>query len=848
MNKIKKLCYLGVMALFFVSCSSDFNYEKSANSLIVTQGDVVTELTVMSDEIIRVRKHLASAAEPVIPEWVVTMRPQGVDWKLSERGGKLRIKTKKITAAINEAGEVSYTTNSGEPIVSEIAKGSYMKANSERDYAMAQVFTVGDEALYGLGQFQSGLMNWRNTPVRLQQSNQEIAVPFMLSTAGYGIYWGNYSVTEFNLPDNEIVFTEVVDKEQKIKRAKFTPRMSGVYNFMVQSPTPKGNRRLGAMNLLMDGDTVLTYTTMWFPDAISGRMELQAGREYEVLYQDTGAQVDGKVLYNEPNYNQTKFSNEHGEAIDYYLIYGERPTKVLDLYTDLTGKAPMFPKSAYGFWHCREAYREQETLLENAREYRKRGIPVDNIVQDWDYWPKGTRAPEWDRTRYPDPKAMVDELSDLNMNLLVSVWPAVDNKELVARYDLDKLDGKSYINAYDTSISTNFYRMLSDSMYKIGVQAIWIDGSEPATEPSQSSETGFGVYEQVANIYSQRVLHGVYNGHREEFPRERSINLTRSGFSGQQRYGAMVWSGDVDGSWEQFREQIPAGLNTTVAGIPYWTTDIGGFFRNMTNGNTVERDQYNDPDYLELLTRWFEYGTFCPIFRIHGFKSQTEVWRYGADFEAVARKYINLRYQLMPYIYSEAHRVTTSGSAMMSPLAYHYPADQNVWDIEDQFMFGESMLISPVVEYKARTRELYLPSGEWYNMWNGERVKGGRRFTAMAELGQMPIYIKAGAIIPYGAKIQYATEPTKKPITLRVYPGADGEFELYFDDNTTYDYEQGKYSTIIIRWDDSQGRLTLKSGVDGYVDFASNPIAFNLEFVGSNRKGQIVFNGREVEL
>lgn len=842
-----KFLLLCSVAMSLMSCS-EFDYTKGENSVTVTQGEISTQITVINDEIIHVNKRLVNAPEQRIPEYVVELEPQNVKWKVSERDGKLTIESTKIKASINQAGEVSYTTKSGEAIVSEMSDGTHITPNTPNDNSMAQTFTVGDEALYGLGQFQNGLINWKNTPVRLQQSNQEIAVPFLVSTAGYGIYWNNYSITEFNLPQNELKFTEVVDAKNKIKRGKFTPRKSGTHYFMVQSPTPLAkNRQFGAIELLLDKDTVLTYTTMWFPDAISGRADLIAGKEYEVTFYDTKAQVDdARVLYNEPDYNRTQFSNEHGEAIDYYLIYGDTPAEIHNSYTDLTGKAPMFPKSAFGFWHCREAYREQETLLYNAHEYRKRQIPVDNIVQDWDYWPAGTRCPHWDRTRYPDPAGMVKELADLNLKLMVSVWPAVDSKPLVERYALDKLEGKSYINAYDPAVSDRFYKMLSDSMYKIGVRSIWVDGSEPVFDPTPTYETGAGEYQQLQSIYSQRVLNAIYHGHRAEFPDERVINLTRSAFSGQQRYGAMVWSGDIDGSWEQYREQIPAGLNITMAGIPYWTTDIGGFFRNMTNGNTVEQDQYNDPNYIELLARWFEYGTFCPIFRIHGFKSETEVWRYGKMFEAIARKYIDLRYQLLPYIYSASRDVTTSGAVMMSPLAYLYPEDKATWNIDDQFMFGESILVSPVIEYKARTRELYLPKGEWFNLWTNERVKGGETITAKAELDEMPLFVKSGSIIPFGPKLQYATEPTTEPTVLKVYPGADAQFTLYLDDNTSNDNESGIYSEIEMTYRQSDNTLTLKSGNDKFVDFKSNPMKFIVEVAGAELNREVIFEGQEI--
>ncbi len=836
---------LTTLALLLLGSCSNFDYSREGSIVSVQQEDMTIQLTVVNDNIIRVKKRLTAAAPEQIKEYVVTLEPQSVDWSVKERGGKLVVRAKNICATLDQEGVISFTTADGQALTSELVDQTYITPISEYDNQVAQSFSVGDEALMGLGQYQNGLMNWRNTPVRLQQTNQEIAIPFFVSTAGYGIYWSNYSVTDFNLPQNKMTFAEVVDVKNKIQRGKFTPTKSGTHYFLVDSKTPeKRNRRLGDVKLIFDQDTVINYQTMWFPDSFSGRAELVAGKEYDVTFIDTGAQVDADVLYSEPDYNRTRFSNQHGESIDYYIISGENPAQIVGEYSSLTGKAPLFPLSAYGFWQCREAYKTQAQLLDNANEYRKRRIPVDNIVQDWDYWPQG-RGPQWDRERYPNPAQMLKDLSAMNFNLLVSVWPAVDVPAIRERYGMKQMERSSYVDIYDAKSANGYYRALSDSMYKIGVQAIWTDGNEPILEPAPESKTAGGEFRQVANSYSLHVAKALYDGHRKEFPDKRVINLSRSGFSGQQAYGSMVWSGDVDGSWEQYREQITAGLNLTVAGLPYWTTDIGGFFRNMTHCNTISRDQYNDPNYRELLARWFEYGTFCPIFRIHGYRSETEVWRFGAEFEAIARKYIDLRYQLMPYIYSEACKVTRDGSVVMSPLAYQYPADKKVWNVGDQFMFGESIMVAPVTEFGARKREVYLPEGEWFNLWNDQKIKGGKLIVADAPLDEMPLYIKAGSIIPYAAKVQYAAEPTSEPTVLKVYPGKDAQFVLYYDDNTSYKYEQGSYSEITVSYDAANGSVTLATPQDKYINFAKSPKSFVIEIVGKKQRKETTFNGTE---
>ncbi len=334
---MRKIFLIPALALIGVGCSK-FDYEKHANSVVVKQGDIITEITVMNDEIMRINKSYADAPERLIPEYVVEIEPQGVDWKLSEKGGNLIIESSALRAKMNEQGEISFETKCGRSLTSEVGSNTYINKVEDGDYAVAQSFTSGDEALYGLGQYQNGLINWKDTPVTLMQWTQEIAIPFVVSTAGYGIYWSTYGITQFNYPENEVELPEMVNVERKIRRGKFTPKKSGVYNFLVDSPTPlKSNRRLCAINLIIDRDTVVSYSTMWAPDSFAGRKTLEAGKEYTVTLEDMGAQVDdAKVLYNEPDHNMTTFSSDHGESLDYYIICGENPSKILNSYSVLT--------------------------------------------------------------------------------------------------------------------------------------------------------------------------------------------------------------------------------------------------------------------------------------------------------------------------------------------------------------------------------------------------------------------------------------------------------------------------------------------------------------------------------
>ncbi len=866
------LCCLFSQIFFFSAYAGNFVFdvEKTANSVSIVKDSLKITIEIVDESIIHVQKELLGNSKKELPDFVTVLKPQNVDWKIKERKDQLTISTNSITVTVKSDGTIEYKDKDGKKLLAEINDMTYVNPDSEGN-DVSQAFVAGDEALYGLGQFQSGIMNWKNVPIRLQQYNQEIAIPFIVSTKGYGVYWHNYSLTDINEPQNEIQFAaagvakskideqiapvdgekenvaayaskEAVDKN--IRETIFTPSKTGEYTFLALSDD--NGRMRGEIKVAIDGDEIINYSTIWMPRRYSGKKYLEAGKSYKVIFQNTGAKIPGKLFYNEPDFNKTVFSSQVGNIIDYYFIQGKNPGEIIAQNHKLTGKAPMFSKAAYGFWQCRERYHNQAELLENARELRKREIPVDYIVQDWFYWPKKTKGPEWDREKYPDAGAMVDELKDLNMKLMVSVWPEVKNGPLEEKYELTKIKSSNYVDIYDQGVSERFYRMLSDSMFHFGVHSIWLDGTEPEGVKDVKSMTAVGPFESVHNTYSLEVTRTMYEGRREEFPNERVFNLTRSAYSGQQRYGAASWSGDVESSWEQLSEQIAAGLNFTMAGVPYWTHDIGGFFRDSKSINPQFDNQYTNPEFIELLTRWFQFGTFCPIFRIHGYVSETEIWRYNDDFESTARKFIDLRYQLMPYIYSQAWQITNNSRQLMSPLAYHYPDDKNTWGIKDQMFFGESIMVGLVTEYKQRKKDIYLPEGEWYNFWNSELIKGGKIINVDAALNETPIFVKAGSIIPFGPKVQYATQKTDEPLTIKIYPGKDAEFTLYFDDNETYDYEDGAYSELVLMYAEDSKTISIKKGKGNYINFKNNPLKLKLELVGKEKSSKILFKGNDV--
>ncbi|MDN3665567.1 TIM-barrel domain-containing protein [Algibacter miyuki] len=872
----KNICFLSITLLFLVSCNSKYKYniEKSEHGLTIHQDSLNINVEIIDEAIIHVNKILNTSTPSEIPDYVTVLEPQKVDWKLEESSEKITISTKLVKVFVNSDGTITYETKDGKNLLSETNQHTFINSEEAgKEHHVSQGFHAGDEGLYGLGQFQSGIMNWKNVPIRLQQYNQEIAIPFLVSTKGYGIYWHNYSLTDFNNPENEIVFESKGEVESKnaeavapidgekenvaayaakeaakknIRETTFTPTKTGEYTFLALSDN--AGRMRGEINVNIDGEDVINYSTIWMPRRYSGKKHLEAGKAYKVIFQNTGAKIPGKLFYNEPDFNKTVFSSIKGNAIDYYFVYGDNPGEVISNYQALTGKAPMFSKKSYGFWQCRERYHNQEELLENAREMREREIPVDNIVQDWFYWPKGTKGPEWDRAKYPDPDAMVKELTKLNLNLMVSVWPEVKNKPLEEKYGLTKIESSNYVDIYDTKVSKQFYRALSDSMFHKGVKSIWLDGTEPEGVNDTKVNTAVGPYEEVQNPYSLLVTKAMYEGRREEFPMERVFNLTRSAYAGQQRYGATSWSGDVEASWEQFAEQIPAGLNFTMAGVPYWTHDIGGFFRDSKSINPQYDNQYTNPEYIELLTRWFQFGTFSPIFRIHGYVSETEIWRYDDAFESTARKFIDLRYQLMPYIYSQAWQITNNSRQLMTPLVYHYANDKNTWGIKDQFFFGESIMVGFVTTYKDREKEMYFPEGQWYNYWTDEKIEGGKKVTVKAELDETPMFVKAGTILPIGPKLQYADQRTTESTDIIVYPGENAEFTMYLDDGASYNYENKTYSEIVFSYSEKDKKLTVKKGNGDYYDFNNTPFEFAFRIAGANSEQRFLFLGDEFEV
>ena len=507
------------------------------------------------------------------------------------------------------------------------------------------------------------------------------------------------------------------------------------------------------------------------------------------------------------------------DAVDYYFVYGPEFDRITSAYRKLTGPAPMLPIWAYGFWQSRLQYETQQQMLDVAAKYRDLQIPLDNLVLDF-YWMQRMGSHQF-TSKFPDPAAMFRDLRAMHVHTMISVWPfytppSPNFDEMSKRgffVSGGRTQGPSFypgsrlFDAFDPEGRKMFWQQVNRDLYSKGVEAWWLDSSEPLDfygegqgAMLEGAQTALGSGSRYANSYPFFETKAVYEGQRATTEKQRVFILTRSAFLGQQRHAATSWSGDIAPTFDTLRRQIPAGLNFSMSGLPYWTTDIGGFLGGDPD----------DPAYQEIYIRWFEYGTFCPIFRTHGARKANELWSYGPRAQEILTRYDKLRYRLLPYIYSLAWKTTSEGYTPMRALVMDFPSDHSALDRPDQFMFGPALLVNPVTQAGATSRKAYLPAGaNWYDFWTGAKLKGGQAVTANAPLDTIPIYVRAGSILALGPELQYTTEKPADPIELRIYRGADGQFTLYEDGGESYAYEKGEYSVIPLAWNDASATLSL---------------------------------------
>lgn len=780
-------------------------FEQSASGITLRGPNRTMQVSVCSDRVI----HVVVSPTKDIPESKVpsVVRPcTGTPFKATSTARSVTIRTSALNVEVDrDTLAVRFLNSAGKTVLAEKAQDGRtiepIVVDSVPMYEVQQDFQLSpDEALYGLGQHQEGFLNVRDIPLQLLQANTNIAIPFVISTNGYGVLWNNPALTDFN-PTTETI---ALDKDG---HGELQTRSAGEYGFLLG-----GNER-AKLHLSVDGKKVIDITNMWVADSAGAKVHLDANKTYKISA-ETGGNTTLRVR---PPSDSMGFRSDASRAVNYYFIYGPQPSQVVARYREITGAAPLLPLWAYGFWQCRERYSSQQQILDTAAEFRKRNIPVDVIVQDWQYWGKyGWNAMKFDEGFYPNPPEMLDALHRDNFHMVISVWAKFGVQTDVNReFEKDGFvlrsaastgepgeskETENWADLFNPKAQSAYWADLNKGLFRDGMDGWWLDASEPEGDPLKNDETYLGPGRTVRNAFPLFETGAVYKGQRATDDKKRVVILTRSAFTGQQRNGIINWSGDISGNWDTLRRQIPAGLSFSMSGFPYWTTDVGGFFR--------PRNQYTSDAYHELLIRWFQFGAFSSIFRVHGFQSETEMWKYGPQVEGILRKYDELRYRLLPYIYSTAWGVTDRGDSIMKALPFVYPNDSSLRDVSDQFLFGDSLLINPVTEPNVTSRKVVLPSGsDWYDFWSGQRVRGGQSVDTEAPLDKMPILVKEGSIVPFGPDIQYAAE-SRDPIEVRIYGGKDADFQLYEDSGDGYAYERGERATINLHWNDKSRELT----------------------------------------
>lgn len=742
--------------------------------------------------------------------------PMKSDVKVSVPGnGEIVMKSAAITVTLNaETGVLAYAKADGTPLLKELENNRAFTPFDDagrNTYSVYQGFaTEKEEGLYGLGQLQNGQMMQRGMSKVLVQGNVEDVSPIFQSTKGYGVFWDNYSAT--------------------------------------------------------------TYTD---------------------------------------NERETSFCSEVGDCIDYYFMYGGSADGVIAQVRALTGEVPMMPLWSYGFMQSKERYKSQDETVGVVKRYRDLGIPLDCIIQDWQYWGHNYlwNAMDFRNPTFSHPQQMIDSVHALNARMMISIWSsfgpatkpyrALDKEGLL--YDIETWpqsgvdgwppnpeypSGVRVYDAYSPKARDIYWKHLSEGIFRLGMDGWWMDSTEPDhfnhTKADFDHQTYLGSYRSVRNAFPLMTVGGVYDHQRAESGDKRVIILTRSGFLGQQRYASNVWSGDVQSSWDSFRRQVTAGLNFSLTGMPHWNSDLGGFFAGSYNNNLGDNNATQDPMYRELYVRWLQFGVFCPMMRSHGTDVPREFFWYGKAGEPVYDALVDavkLRYSLLPYLYSTAWEVTHRQSTFMRALFMDFVDDKNSWNIGSEYMFGDAFLVAPVLRAQytpeqkqdalkenegwgkvkknetasalsvdfgqAKSMEVYLPSGcQWYDYWTGEPMEGGRHHQVTTSLKRIPLFVRAGSIVPIGPDVQYTGEKKWDALLLRIYPGADGSFTLYEDEGDNYNYESGAYTEIPMTWDDAKRTLTIGRRMGAY-DGMLTERTFTLRTPDGNEK-TVLYKGKRI--
>ena len=608
-----------------------------------------------------------------------------------------------------------------------------------------------DECLFGLGQFQDGYSNVRGLSRRLTQVNTQISIPMLISSKGYGVLWNNYGLTEFNPCNKSVKLVkqegtgkrEVVDvtsteggkrevRERHIFEAKIEIQEAGDYTLLLDV----GQKMARRHNLTIDGNPVIEMQNLWLPPTASKIVHLEKG-VHQLSAELT--KDDQPILYYNKVKDVTTFRSPVADAVDYTVFVGN-PDEIIATYRQLTGECPEMPEWALGYIHCRERFHSSDEILQTANRFRSENLPVSVMVQDWQYWGKyGWNSMRFDEEFYPDPKALTDSLHKMDMKLMVSVWSKIDKNSEVGKQMVaadNYIPGTDWIDFFNPDAAADYWKNFKERLLPLGIDAWWQDATEPENDDLQGRMVNKGKWsgEQVRNVYPLLVNKIVYEGLKEAG--KDPMILTRCGFAGIQRYGSAMWSGDVGNDWETFRRQITAGLGMQAAGIPWWTYDAGGFFR--------PQNQYTDSAYIERMLRWIETAVYLPLMRVHGYMSNTEPWNYGKEAQGIIAQCLQERYHLMPYIKRCAKAVSEEGGTLMRPLVFDFANDAEALKQKYEYMFGPSLLISPVTEPGVTKWRTYLPKNVegWTDYRTGKHYDGGQYVTTAVTKAYIPVFIR----------------------------------------------------------------------------------------------------------
>ena len=806
--------FWGICLCFSTNILFAQNYQKTSSGIKTTVNAVDIEVQFFAPAVARVIKSPEGVAYEKQSLSVIA-KPEKVSFKADIQDNKIVLNTSELSVSVDTGtGIVSYFSKDGKSLLAEKSGMQFIDFDDAgtKTYQVYQPFILDkEEAIYGLGQLQNGKMIQRNMTKNLIQGNVEDVSPFFQSTKGYGVFWDNYSPTLFT--DNEV---------------------------------------------------------------------------------------------------ETSFRSEVGDCVDYYFMYGKNADGVIAQVRSLTGQAPMFPLWTYGYWQSKERYKSQKEVVDVVRKYRELGIPLDGIIQDWQYWGHNYlwNAMDFQNPTFNNPQKMIEDVHAMNAHMAISIWSSfgpmtkpyreLDKKGMLFNFttwpqsgleswspNMEYPSGVRVYDAYNPEARDIYWKYLNDGIFKLGMDAWWMDSTEPDhldwKPEDMDTKTYLGSFRKVRNAYPLMTVGGVYDHQRAVTSDKRVFILTRSGFLGQQRYGVNVWSGDVASTWESFRNQIPAGLNFSLCGIPHWNSDIGGFFAGHYNKSWNDDSASKNPLYQELYVRWLQFGTFNPMMRSHGTDVYREIYKFGKKGEPVydaIEKMIGLRYSLLPYIYSTSWEVSNRQSSFMRALMMDFVDDRKVWDINDEYMFGKSILVAPITHaqytpeavvkvseeegwnrdgakktktdaavdfMETKPTNIYLPAGTlWYDFWTNEKHEGGKEITKETTLDVIPLYVKAGSIIPVGPQVQYATEKPWDHLELKVYAGANGNFILYEDEFDNYNYEKGAYTEIPISWNNASRKLTIGARKGAYEGMLKNR-KFTVTLQDGTQKN-VDYNGKAISV